>query len=274
MRLLWCLPLCLVFACASVPEPSPEPAPEERADATRPESPARPADAAGMEKLARTNPIAFIEQSLNRYDREVRGYRVTLVKQEFLEGKLQPVERIESIFREKPFSVFMDWKAGARRASKTLYVKGENDGNLLVLPAGLLSFVGVRSRDPHGEDARRSSRYPITEFGIKIGTERALESWKVAKKRGDLQVVFGGEKRLPELEDRPCWEMKRIGYPKPENDGIIESTFYFDKENYLQIGSILKGENGKLIATYFFRDLKLNPEFSSTAFTREALQSK
>ena len=88
----------------------------------------------------------------------------------------------------------------------------------------------------------------------------------------DLKVVFGGEKRLKELDGRPCWEMKRIGYPKPEDDGIIESTWYFDKENWLQIGSILKGENDRLIATYYFRDLELNPEFAQDTFTKASLK--
>jgi hypothetical protein len=234
----------------------------------------RPLDNAGMEELARTNPIAFLEESLKRYDREVRGYRVTLLKQEFLEGRLQPVERIEASFREKPFSVLMEWKEGMRLARKTLYVQGQNKGKLLALPACKVIgwLAGIQSRDPDSAAARKSSRYPITEFGIKAGSENALGWWKKAQKRGELKVVFGGEKRLAELNDRPCWEVKRIDYTKPEVDGIIEATYYFDKENWLQIGSILKGENDRLIATYYFRDLVLNPEFAEDTFTRASLK--
>jgi hypothetical protein len=274
MRVLWWLPLCLLPACTSAPEPSPAPPKEEETAVGKTDSTKATPSAAEMEKLAKSNPIAFLEESLRRYDQEVHGYRTTLVKQEFLDGKLQPIEKIDCLFREKPFSVRMDWQEGARKAKMTLYVKGENDGNLLVRPAGWRAIAGIRSRDPNGSEAKSSSRYPITEFGIKIGTEHVLAAWKAAKKRGDLEVVFGGEKRLPELQDRPCWEVKRIGYPEPEDDGITESTFYFDKENYLQIGSILKGPNGKLIAVYWFRDLKLNPTFSPTDFTRAALKSK
>ena len=47
---------------------------------------------------------------------------------------------------------------------------------------------------------------------------------------------------------------------------------YIDKENWLQVGNVLKGEEGRLIGEYFFRDLKLNPDFPPDTFTREALK--
>ena len=86
-----------------------------------------------------------------------------------------------------------------------------------------------------------------------------------------LDVRFIGEKRLPELNNRPCRKLKRTN-SMPEDDGIMESTFYFDKENGLQIGSILKGENDRLVAYYYFRDLELNPDFAADVFTREGLK--
>jgi hypothetical protein len=225
-----------------------------------------------MEDLARTDPIAFVEKVIDRYDREVKTYRVTLEKRERVKGKLQPVEVVECSFREKPFSVRMDWTKGAKLAQKTAYVEGENRGNLLVLGTGLRALVGVVEREPDGADAKSSSRYPITEFGIQIGTRRLLESWKVARERGDLKVAFNGVKKLKELNDRPVWELKRTGYPKPEDDGITESTFYFDVENWLQIGSVLTGEKRELIATYYFRDLELNADIDSSTFTKAALK--
>ncbi len=67
--------------------------------------------------------------------------------------------------------------------------------------------------------------------------------------------------------------MKRVGYREPEEDGITESTFYFDTETWLMTGSILRGEEGKLIATYYFTDIKLNPEFSEDQFARKSLKN-
>src|SRR5438309_723225 len=64
-------------------------------------------DAAGLERLARTDPVGFLEAILRRYDREVRSYRLTVQKRERLQGKEQPTAVIEAAFREKPFSVLL-----------------------------------------------------------------------------------------------------------------------------------------------------------------------
>jgi hypothetical protein len=284
-RLLYCLPLLLPLGCALAPEGtstalSPIDEPTFSAEPDKPIPPSkqdktkRRPTTAEMEKLAQSDLIAFLKECMARYDREVRGYRVLLAKRERVDGKLMPPEEVRCAFRQKPFSVLMVWEKGAGRASKTLFVKGENDDKLLALPSGRIArFVaGVVSRDVDGPDARATSRFPVTKFGIRTGIKGALDAWVKARKRGDLKIQFNGTKRLEELDNRPCWEVKRIGYRKPEDDGILEATFYFDKENWLQTGSILRGKDGKLIASYFFRDLELNPKFPADTFTREALK--
>src|SRR5207253_2404277 len=133
-----------------------------------------------MEKLARTDPVAFIIECVDRYDREVRGYRVTLSKRERVNGTLyppegKPTEVVRCAFREKPFSVLMHWKRGERKAQATLYVEGENRNQLLVRPAGVINWVvSIVSRDLGDKEVRQSSRYPVTEFGIQVGMRRTL----------------------------------------------------------------------------------------------------
>ena len=277
-RLLLCLPLCFVLLPGN-----------PRADSAPKEGLPLPPDlkddgstlpgAAEMERLARTDPIAFLQKCLLRYDREVKGYRCTLQKQERIDGKLKGTEEIDVQFREKPFSVRLDWRSGAGLAQRSLYVKGRSNDQVLVLPTILPRVVGVVERDPEGKQARQSGRYPLTEFGIKIGTQRALAAWEAARKRGTLRVEYLGEKRVKETGDRLCWVLRRTGYEKPEGDGftpakegITQSTFYFDKETWLQVGSVLKGEENRLIGSYYFRDVKLNPEFKPGTFTRDALK--
>jgi hypothetical protein len=138
----------------------------------------------------------------------------------------------------------------------------------------LLRFAGIQSRAPNSADAMSTSRYPINEFGIKLGTQRTLSAWYAARKRGDLKVNFLGEVKPKELDGRPCWKVQRVGYPEPEDGGVLESTFFFDKETWLQTGTILTGEEGKLIGYYYFRDIELNPTFPEETFTRAALLKK
>jgi hypothetical protein len=284
-KLLLCLPLCLLLA--------PEQPPHGSAASDKTKFNADPGDRSGtvglaagcwsvphffplpdesaMEKLAKNDPLSFFRQCLRRYDREVFAYTCTLDKTERLDGKVQPTEEIKVSFREEPFTALLEWEKNARLAKRSLYVKGQNNDKLLALPNGrLLSLAGVVERDPEGASAKSSSRYPQTEFGIKIGTERTVASCVEAKKHDALHVQYVGQKKVPEIGDRVCYVFKRAPYDKPEEDGITEATYYVDKATWLQVGSVLKGDDG-LIGAYWFRDIKLNPDFKPDTFTRKGL---
>jgi hypothetical protein len=228
---------------------------------------------AKMAQLAKNDPIAFLTECLARYDREVKGYRAVMQKQERIGGRLQPKEIINVCFKEKPHSVLLVWIEGARRAERALYVDGENNGKMLARPNGLIArkVAGdIVERDVDGPDARQSGRYPLSEYGIKKGTERTLAAWRAARDERALHVEYLGEQRVREAGDRLCYKLRRRN-ARPENDGVTELTIYVDKENLLQVGSVLKGGGGKLIGEYFFRDIELNPAFSDGQFERGAL---
>jgi hypothetical protein len=272
-RLLVCLPLCLLVQPDGQP---PARLPERAALATVVDPGGKLPEEAAMVQLAQTDPIAFIRWSLIRYDREVTsGYRTNFIKQERIAGKLNPSEDITVDFREKPFSVLFCYKTPVR-AKRVLYVKPDNDkGKLVAQLAGAASLlISIVERDPDGPDARASSRYAIYDFGIKVGSQRTLAAWEAAKKEGTLRLEFLGEKKIKELGDRPCWVLKRTRYRPPEEDGIAEATFYFDKETWMQTGSILKDKDGKLIGDYWFRAVELNPKFDDDTFTRKSLEKK
>lgn len=218
--------------------------------------------------------LLFLETCLRRYDREVQSYRVTLVKHERVGGtptklaSLRDPEEVECWFREHPFSVLMRWRRGAGIASSSLYVKGENNDQLLARTR-LLGLVVTK--DPAGWEVKRSTRYPPTEFGFKMGTLRVLKSWRAAHLRGTLKVRFEGEQPIPALGNKVCWVIRRIGYTFPEDDGITETVFYFDPNTWLMLGSELKGVEGKFLASYYFTQLHLNPPLPSEIFTRVTL---
>lgn len=225
-----------------------------------------------MEKLAKDDPTAFLDNCVRRYVKDVKSYSAIMEKQELIAGKLHSKEVIDVFFKEKPHSVFMGWKEGARSADRALYVEGENNGKLLARPSSKAArfLVPVATRDVDGAEAKESGRYTLAEFGIKKGSDRTLKAWKAAKEASALTVEFLGAKKVKELNDRNCWTLRRVA-KKAEDDGIIETTIYVDTENWLQTGSVLKDDKGNLIASYMFRDVKINPEFAKDQFLRAAV---
>jgi hypothetical protein len=225
-----------------------------------------------QEPLPTGDVITFLEKCLQRYDQlGIRGYSVILHKQERIDGKLQPSEDIECFYREQPFSVFMHWLHGQRKAESSLYVEGQNGGKMLARPAGVAGiFVKVVERDVDGEDARQSGRYTMKEFGLKAAIQKTYRDWKAAKDKGTLQVQYLGVRKVREVGDRLCYTLRRT-CAEPEEDGVKVVTIYIDKENWLQVGSVLKAEDGKLIGEYMFRDLHINPQLKPDQFKRSAL---
>jgi hypothetical protein len=233
-----------------------------------------PAGAAVSDPLPDPDPVAFLEKSLTRYDREVQSYSCTLQKQELVGGTLHKVEVVQAYFKERPFSVFMKWLViGSSQAKAALYVEGQNDNKLLVRPAGpVLSFFGVVKRSLDAPDVKQSGRYGIHEFGLKKAVERVLVDWYKAQKRQALHVAYEGVYRVKDAGNRLCYKLHRTRYEHPEADGITDLVLYIDVETWLQVGSILRGENGRLIGEYYFRDIRLNPTFTPDQFTQAALK--
>jgi Protein of unknown function (DUF1571) len=273
VRLLLCLLLCLIVAPAPLPSQRSAP-PASHHDGGPPaaaDDNSTLLDNDAMRLLAEKKPIRFLQTCLRRHIREVKGYHALLAKHERLAGNLLGPEVIRVSFREKPHSVLMQWLEGARLAGAVLYVQGENNNLALVRPAGLASLIGIVERNPVSEEALQNSRYTLPDFGIRIGAERTLAAWVDAEKRGQLQVEYRGIRPIPELNNRLCHVLHRTSDPRLDDEGVAHLTIYIDQENWMQIGSVLRGAKGELIAEYYFRDLQLNPTFPANFFTRDAM---
>jgi len=223
--------------------------------------------------LAKNDPVELLRQSLVHYkDMKIEGYTCTLAKHERINGALKPPETVEAWFREEPYSVMMHWTDGAGIASASLYVVGQNERKMCIRLAGALKYLGVAKKVPDCKEAKDTSRYLITEFGIRCGTERTFKAWNALQGKGvTLNTEYVGlEKNVKEAGGRDCHVIKRYCDP-PEEEGLTEITLYLDAETWLQVGTNLKAKED-LIGRYFFRDIKVNPTFEKARFTLETLK--
>ncbi|MGE3808158.1 MAG: DUF1571 domain-containing protein, partial [Gemmataceae bacterium] len=179
-----------------------------------------------MPKLAKEDPIAFLENCVRKIQKEIKSATLTLQKTERVGGSLQDKEIISVWYNVSPHKVFFIWEEGARKAERVLYVEGENkddkgNSQLLARPKGtfIRRLVGdVVARQVDGEEAKASGRQTLNNFGFKGNAERTLASWKAAQDRKGLKVEYFGEKKIPELNDRVCYVLRRHN-DEVENDG-------------------------------------------------------
>jgi hypothetical protein len=226
-----------------------------------------------LERLARSDPVELLYQSLRHYQEAgIKGYTCTLVKQERINGKLNPTETIDAWFQEEPYRVFMHWLSGVGKAEASLYVVNENDNKMCVRPSGPAKILGWVKCAPNSGEAKDSTRYFITEFGMRCGTERTYKAWKSLQDRGiKLNTEYVGlSENVPEAGGRDCHVLKRYCDP-PEEEGLTEITLFIDAETWQQVGTILKANN-ELIGSYFFKDIQINPVFDQGRFKPEMLK--
>jgi hypothetical protein len=272
-RLLFCLPLCLLFA-PSYPWP-----PLTSAHTTQPVE----IDPAAGKIAGLPNPkddvIAFLEFCLKHYDKTVKDYSLIFRKEERIAGKVEGLELVEVCYRAQPYSVFMGWHQGARDLDCSLYVEGENknsEGKSLARGRSKKWKIPGSEDPERGNYALKTSRYAINTFGVRQTLVRVLKTWQAARAAGTLHAQYLGTHKLPaELGNRTCYKFHRTQFADVDNDAfdravVVDLIVYIDCETLLLAGTLVTGNEG-LLGSYFFTDIKLNPVFDQGQFEASAV---
>ena len=205
-------------------------------------------------ELAKHDQITLLRFAIKRYEKSIKDYIGTFCKQEKLRGKLGKKQTIAFKFKEKPYSIYMEWKKNSGGADKLLYVKSQNNNKMIVHPTGLLSWLRSVKRDPGGKDARKSSLYTCDQFGFYNSMKRALKDYELAKKSGDLKIKYIG---LTKVHGRKCIAFERI-LPKKKGYSTARLIIKLDIEYLLPVALERYDWDNKLIFQNSFRDLKFN----------------
>lgn len=225
--------------------------------------------------LAKTDPQAVWRLGLEKYEREVKDYSCTFTKREFVGGKLKDEEEIDVRFREAPQSVFMFWKRGEDQVKRALYVdspkfrdsKGQKTAKIEPAGAVIRLIVSEVEMPIHGKEAKEASRRTIDEFGFK-NTYAILDKFNnLADRNGVLEYSFEGEDKIG---GRPTYRFVR-NLPYQGEKGTYpdaKMVLHLDQEWLLPtaVFSYADKEGKKLLGSYVYTNIKLNPGYSERDF--------
>ena len=125
--------------------------------------PCPPPNDPAIQSLLRDDPLAFLENCLAHYRKNIRDYHEVFSRQEILSGGLSKRQTMEITFREEPFSVDMRWIENPGRASRVSYVRdrwrqGGTQFALVHLRGLLIRFTKCRGGAGSGRRPRTRSR--------------------------------------------------------------------------------------------------------------------
>ena len=202
---------------------------------------------------------------------DIQDYECTFIKRELLGKKLHKTN-MKMKFREEPFSVylkFLDTNAGR----EVLYVKGQNNNNLLVREPGFKAMLGVIPLPPTGPDAMAENKYPITSIGLKHMLNRVITQWESEAKFGGTTVQKFPNSKLP-LTGEVCTVYESV-HAKPFKDFKFHTTrLWIEDKTGLAIGCQQLGFPGKnekeppTVEEYFYSDLKVNRKLTDADFDK------
>ena len=201
---------------------------------------------------------------------DIQDYECVFTKRELIGKKLVKTS-MKLKFRDEPFSVylkFIDTNAGR----EVLYVKGQNNNNLLVREAGIKALVGVVTLSPTGPDAMAENRHPVSSIGMKEMLNTVIKQWEAEAKLAGTRTQKRPDSKLSTGEICTVYESV---HEKPNKDFKFHTTrLWIDDKSGLAIGVQQLGFPGKndkeppLIEEYFYSDLKLNRKLTDSDFDK------
>jgi hypothetical protein len=179
VKLLFATTCCVMFLGSAVPACAQEGDPDTAGAQTRRALKVDPLVGLAKSQLRHplVAPLTMAHDTLNRLDREVGDYTCVLVRRERIRGRLSSYEHIFAKVRRQqvrdgeiviPFSIYLCFLAPARiKDREIIYVAGRNNGEMIARRGGTGNLKSLTMwLDPRGERVARSSKWPVTDFGI------------------------------------------------------------------------------------------------------------
>ncbi|MDF1843854.1 MAG: DUF1571 domain-containing protein [Rubripirellula sp.] len=236
-----------------------------------------------------TDVLAYAKSRSDYLKANIQDYTGRLIKRERINGKLQSYQFIDVKMRCEqtldnevvPMAVFMRFLAPRNlKDRRILYVDGQNNNRMLVRKGGV-SLQNVRLKiDPNGANARRESKYPVTDIGFNMMIDQLC-----SRAKQDMANDPTGENtrvthfRAAKVGDRVCTRIQVVHPERGEGIEFHEANLYVDDELQLPIRLTVHGwpekpaDDKPLIEEYTYTKLRVNVGLSDAEFSETQLDS-
>lgn len=202
----------------------------------------------------------------------VRDYMGTFVKEERVNGVLQPEQYIELRVRQQPFGVYLKWQGPKSFVGQeAMFVSGKNDNKLRAKGTGLAALAGYVSLDPRDPRAMAQSRHVITETGLGNLIDTIAKNAEIGRRFPPSVVQTKFSDYAFQGKPHTCMETTHL-----TNNGQFyahRTLVFFDKDTKLPVrfeaydwpvpGGNPKGEK---LEVYSYINLKFNVGLTDAAF--------
>jgi hypothetical protein len=215
--------------------------------------------------------VRMARDAVARIDATISDYSAMLIKEERIDGTLNPKEVAFIKVRHQPFSVYC-YFLQPHKGRECVYTDGPNasKGVLVARDCGFRQRLGKFELDPEGRLAMANQKYPI----MKLGVRNLMD---------ELSVVGGNDTQFGECEvqtkqsainGRAC-TLIEVVHPVPrQNFRFHKAEIFIDNELKLPIRYAAymwpqnPGEQPPLEEAYTYLNIKLNNGFTDADFDK------
>ncbi|MGL6226366.1 MAG: DUF1571 domain-containing protein [Thermoguttaceae bacterium] len=197
---------------------------------------------------------------------KLKDYTAVFTKQESINGELQDAQMMDIKVRHEPFSVYIKFRwPRAVAGQEAIYIRGQNDEDILAHGTGLKKRLGTLKLSPEGMIAMQGNKYPITDVGLLNLVDKLVDVGERDVQYGECNVeYYEGVK----MDERDC-TLIRVTHPVPRKtfkfyiaqiivDNEYNIPLRYESYTWPSEVEIAAGQAPPLIEAYTYQKLRLN----------------
>lgn len=215
--------------------------------------------------------VRMAKEGLARIDATIDDYSAMLIKEERIDGTLNPKEVAFIKVRHQPFSVYC-YFLQPHKGRECLYTAGPGNskGVLSARDCGFRKRLGVFDLDPEGRLAMAGQKYPI----MKLGVRNLMEELAVVGSNDMAYQECEVDVKQSAINGRPC-TLIEVVHPIPrQNFRFHKAEIFIDNELKLPIRYAAymwpanPGEQLPLEEAYTYLNIKINNGYTDADFDK------